>query len=283
MLIKDKIKNRDWFTPTENQIAEYMTKHTKEVIDLPLEDLARNLYVSKSTIIRFCKKLGFRGHKELCVQLAREINSFLIDESFDGNGLAPFCRDDGPQEIAQRVFSLNYQALSSTFSDLNLEALQNAAELISAHHRLRFYAIGEDYQVALDLVSKLQMIGFDAEVSNVLGMQELQAAVQNLAGAAVIVCYSGRSDVLRRVAEILHDRMIPIVLLTGPRKGYLLNYAGIVLQTSFAEEESRIGPIGSRTGMFLMADILYSLIFHLDYDTNAAQLKSIDQVLAKSR
>lgn len=282
MLIKDKVKNRDWFTPTENQIAEYISKHTKEVIDLPLDDLAARLYVSKSTIIRFCKKLGFRGHKELCVQLAKEINSFLIEES-GGNGVTPFCREDSAQQLAQRIFSLNYQALTSTFNDLDLEALQKAAELIAAHRRLRFYALGEDFQVALDLSSKLQMIGYDTEISNVLGMQELEAAVQNPSGVAVIVCYSGRAEMLRRVSEILVQRMIPIVLMSGPRKGYLHNAATIVLQTSFAEPVEKIGPMGSRTGMFLLSDILYALIFRQDYDANAAQLKNLDEVIRKNR
>ena len=59
MKIADKIKNREEFTPTENTIAKYLQENSRDVVGMSLDELANTLYVSKSSIIRFCKKLGF--------------------------------------------------------------------------------------------------------------------------------------------------------------------------------------------------------------------------------
>ena len=93
MRIETKIHDREIFTPTENQIISFIMDHTSQVIGMSLEDLSDQLYVSKSTIISYCKKLGFAGHKEFCVQLARELNSFMASES-ELDPSFPFERDD---------------------------------------------------------------------------------------------------------------------------------------------------------------------------------------------
>ena len=107
MLVKDRVKKREDFTPTEVTIADFILEHTKEVIDLPLEQLASTLYVSKSSIIRFCKKLGFKGHKELCVQLAKEMNTFLVtNETITGS--APFGRNETKENEVYNVIKLRH-------------------------------------------------------------------------------------------------------------------------------------------------------------------------------
>ena len=62
MLIKDKLKDISKFSSSERQIAEFILGHPDEFIDMSIIDVSRHLYVSKSTIIRFSKKLGFTGH-----------------------------------------------------------------------------------------------------------------------------------------------------------------------------------------------------------------------------
>ena len=140
MLIKDKIKNRDHFTSSENQIATYLCNHSKEVLEMSLDELSNTLYVSKSTIIRFCKKLGFSGHKELCVQLAKEFNTFYLNDSSAGTTVL-IEKGDTSSEVAQKVYSLCYHAITSVYNELDYKALEEAAELLSMHGRVRLFAM----------------------------------------------------------------------------------------------------------------------------------------------
>ena len=104
MRIIDQIRNRESFTPTENTLAKYLEENSRQVVNMSLEQLANTLYVSKSSIIRFCKKLGFKGHKELCVKLAKEMDTFVYDSELV-NPSNPYRENDTMDRIAGHYLS----------------------------------------------------------------------------------------------------------------------------------------------------------------------------------
>ena len=55
----------------ESELAHYILGHRNEVIQQDLQTLSRSSYTSRSTILRLCKKLGYRGFNELKIQLAK--------------------------------------------------------------------------------------------------------------------------------------------------------------------------------------------------------------------
>ena len=67
MLLSERLKKEADFTALEKQISQYILDHPKEVFNLPLAELASKLYVSKATIIRYYKKLGFDSYRDMCV------------------------------------------------------------------------------------------------------------------------------------------------------------------------------------------------------------------------
>ena len=99
MRIIDKIRNRENFTPTESALASYLQEHPKEATNLSLNELSDTLHASKSSIIRFCKKLGYKGHKELCVQLAKELDTFVFNGK-ELNYSVPYELSDSKKMIA---------------------------------------------------------------------------------------------------------------------------------------------------------------------------------------
>ena len=74
-------------TPVEKSIINYIINHPNEVIEMTMEDLARETYTSRSTISRFCKKNGYEGFNSLKMQLAIELNLFLKDEMSSSTSL----------------------------------------------------------------------------------------------------------------------------------------------------------------------------------------------------
>ncbi len=283
MLVRDKVKNREKFTQTENQISDYILNHTREVIDMPLETLAGNLYVSKSTIIRFCKKLGFRGHKELCVQLAREMNSFLVTGDSKENGGVPFGKEDSHENVAQNILALKFQALTDTFNDLDMKQIEEAAELIFTHKKVRIYAAMEEYPIALDFQMKLTAIGLDAKISQVFGGDVLQATAQEADSIALLLSYTGKDRQLLQIAELLRKKLIPIILVTGPVQNCLAKNANVILHTSYAEETPKIGTFGSAVGIAFLMDVLYCYIFQHDFDRMYNHRMEVDNILNGDR
>ena len=56
-MILEKLRERKRFTNSEKLIAEYVLKHPEQLYQLSVEELGKETYTSKATVIRLCKKL----------------------------------------------------------------------------------------------------------------------------------------------------------------------------------------------------------------------------------
>ena len=158
MRIIDKIRNRENFTPTESALASYLQEHPKEATNLSLNELSDTLHASKSSIIRFCKKLGYKGHKELCVQLAKELDTFVFNGK-ELNYSVPYELSDSKKMIADKTYAIVMGALNETWSDLDVDKLSKIAKMIHDKKKLYIYAAEDSFLLARDLYLRLEKIG----------------------------------------------------------------------------------------------------------------------------
>ena len=73
-----RLLEAEGFSKTEKEIAEYITKNHREIVNMSIQELANNTYTSTTTIIRFCKKLGFNGYREFKVQFSQDLHAYLL-------------------------------------------------------------------------------------------------------------------------------------------------------------------------------------------------------------
>ena len=73
MTIIDKIKSQTNFTYTERSVVNYMLKNNPEIVNLTIHQLAILTNTSNATIIRICKKLGFKGFRDFKLALITEL------------------------------------------------------------------------------------------------------------------------------------------------------------------------------------------------------------------
>lgn len=67
--------------PLENRVHNYLLKNINAVIYMTVREFAENADVSTATVLRFCKKMGFKGYAEFKASLKihlRKNNSLLI-------------------------------------------------------------------------------------------------------------------------------------------------------------------------------------------------------------
>ena len=67
---------------SEKQVAEYILKHPEDVLQYSLRELAVQIGVSETSVIRFCKGIGCTGFSELKLKIAREQGTINRTEEF---------------------------------------------------------------------------------------------------------------------------------------------------------------------------------------------------------
>lgn len=274
MLLFNQLKNTTILSTTERKIADYILNNYNLVINMGIKELASETYSSPSSITRFCKKLNTNGFSEFKIKLASEINSFQIRNERIEDDL-PFTSNENPKQIADNILNLNFQSLNDTFNELHLKDLQRISLLI--HHAPHIYMYGEGQSLILaqDLQYKLFRINKDVHLESQVGFQNLKASTQPSDSIAIIISYYGRSKSNLRIIKRLYEQNIPSILITGPSINPLCAYANEIIHVPAQEElMKKMASYSSRTAIQLVIDILYALVFSLDYEKNKSIIES---------
>ncbi|MCR5825908.1 MAG: hypothetical protein K6G54_05035 [Oscillospiraceae bacterium] len=68
-----KMMFTDALTSSERSVANYILNMGSRVDDLSLERVARESFTSNATVVRMCRKLGFRGFRDFRTALRRTL------------------------------------------------------------------------------------------------------------------------------------------------------------------------------------------------------------------
>lgn len=286
MRVIDQIHERSAFTPTEREIASFLEENSKDAIDLSLDELSERIFVSKSTIIRFCKKLGFKGHKDLCVELSKELSVYLmndrrIDSSF------PYSKEDDPKTLADKTYALCYGALAQTYQDLDSQQIYRIAKKICDVKTLWIYTSFDNIPYLQMYAEQFVELGIKAKIA-VLSNDGLQkAASQPLDSVALFVVYHTKDSSVIQTAKMLSEKKIPIYVIMGPFRGLLSTYGDEVITLSIYESEPKVVSISSRNSICLTMDILYAFCYSTNLEKNNRTIKEkydlIREIIENSR
>ena len=87
-------------SPAERNVIAYVSAHPHEVVGLSVRGLADATFSSPSSILRFCKRLGFAGYKEFQRELIAELA--LLGDRKDV-ALEDISVDDSVERIVGKV------------------------------------------------------------------------------------------------------------------------------------------------------------------------------------
>lgn len=136
-VLEEKIRGAH-LTKTEKRIADYLLEHSETLYFTTAKDLAMELKVSDTSIIRLCRSLGYSGYKALQDSVRQQLSQAMLRERY----IIPH---EQVQDKLSRYKGLSsYQNLEMAISNLQSsydknepEKFSKAAEIIlSSEHVL---------------------------------------------------------------------------------------------------------------------------------------------------
>ena len=97
------------FTDTEKKLAEYILENKGEITLLSTQELSERVNTSAAAVVRFAKKLGYKGFPELKVELAKDSD----DEDDDFNEVIK--ASDSIDTMVKKAEVINLKAMSQTY------------------------------------------------------------------------------------------------------------------------------------------------------------------------
>jgi RpiR family carbohydrate utilization transcriptional regulator len=243
--------------PAEQRVAKLVLADARSFASLPVAELAERAHVSKPTVVRFCRSVGYGGLADFKLKLAGSVNEGV-----------PFVHravgeDDKPGDLIVKVIDNAVSALlkyrnnaAGHAFDRAINALVHAAH---ARRRIEFYGVGNSGIVAQDAQHKFFRLGVNAAAVSDGHVQVMSATMLQPGDCAVVISNSGRSRDLLDAAEIARKKGATTILVTASASPLAQTATGsqqILLAADHPEDFDRYSPMVSRLLHLVIIDIL---------------------------
>lgn len=200
--------NYSGFSKVFRRIADSVLEHPDQVLASNIHQLGRELEIAESSIVRFCKALGYSGFSELKLMLAKygRQSSKIIFENL---------KDGSPEAVSREIFSLSIETLQIAAEQLDFSAIQKAADMLNRAGRIVICGVGASASVAESFAAHLLRIGIAAEASTDGELMQMTARGADARTLFVAITKSGRNLPLVHAFELAKARGAMTVCLTG--------------------------------------------------------------------
>jgi DNA-binding MurR/RpiR family transcriptional regulator len=268
MRIKD---NFDDFNVSERRIANYVMAYPDSILNMSIARLADISDSSQAGIVRFCKKLGFDGLKDIKSALARELIRSSPPKT--GNEYSDIKLSDRYCDIANKVVINHVRALEETLKVIDLDAFQKAVDVLSSSKRVDIFGFGASGLVAKDMQQKFIRIGKYCLAYADIHLQLTAASSLTEHDAAVFISYSGTTKDIISCLHLTRSLGVKTIAITKYGSGRLGKMADIVLNVCSPEITVRSGAMSSRITQLAIIDMLFISVAGKQYDQSQELLR----------
>jgi len=240
------------------------------VAAVSISELARRAQTSETTVIRFCRALGFGGYPVLRLTLATEAG-----RNERGTGARVVGSDIGPgddlTQVVEKIAFADARAVEETAAQLDVTVLARVVEALVDARRVDVYGVGASAVVALDFQQKLHRIGRTAFAWSDPHIALTSAALLKPGDVALGISHTGSTaDIVDALSEARRRGATTVALTNFPRSP-VADVADHLLTTAARETTFRSGATASRLAQLTVVDCLFVGVAQSTYaDTRAA-------------
>jgi RpiR family transcriptional regulator, carbohydrate utilization regulator len=256
--VLDRIKaSMPSLAPAEQRFARLVLGDPRAFANLPVSELAERAHVSKPTVVRFCRSVGYDGLSDFKLKLAGSVSEGVpfIHRSVDP--------DDKTGDVLVKVIDNAVAAFLKYRNDASTYAIEKAAEALAATYktgrRIEFYGVGNSGVVALDAQHKFFRLGVNTISWSDGHMQVMSATLLGPGDCVVVISNSGRTRDLMDACDIARRNGATTIVITST--GSPLSTAGhIHLAADHPEGYDRYSPMVSRLLHLMIIDVLATTV-----------------------
>jgi RpiR family transcriptional regulator, carbohydrate utilization regulator len=248
--------------PAEQRVAKLLLADPRAFATLPVVELAERSHVSKPTVVRFCRSVGYDGLADFKRKLAGSVNEGVpfVHRAVD--------EDDKVSDIVVKVIDNAVSALLKYRNDAASHAFERAIAALTeagrAGKRIEFYGVGNSGIVAQDAQHKFFRLGVHAAAVSDGHVQVMSATMLEPGDCAVIISNSGRSRDLIDAAEIARRKGATLIVVSASGSPLAQMAQGganqVLLAVDHPEDYDRYSPMVSRLLHLMVIDILTTAV-----------------------
>ncbi|WP_212971893.1 MurR/RpiR family transcriptional regulator [Bacillus sp. J14TS2] len=254
-------------TKSEQKVADLLKTRMNDSVYWSVSDLAEYANVGETTVIRFCRKLGYKGYQDFKLAVAQnkvETNSQEFGEITESDSL---------EVLAQKITAENIATIQNTLKTIQQSEFEQAGKEIIQSNKLYLFGVGASGLMAQQAQYRFMRIGFNAESATDSHIIAMNSALAKKGEVIIGISTSGSTKDLVDALKIAKENGAFIICITKHFKSPITKFGDIVLLTSTKESPLHGGAFSSSISQMHVLDILTRYIEIQEKDRAIKALK----------
>jgi len=251
LLIKSLLNS---FTKTEVKVAEYVLSNIEDIIYISVTELAEKANVGETTVLRFCRKLKFKGFQDFKISLARSTNQLPKSSQ-------EIKYDDSAQALRDKLIQSQIKVMEDMRSLLDYTKLELAIDLLINAYAIQFYGVGTSNLTAAQGAHSFMRIGKSSDAKQDVHFQAMSTALLTENDVAIGISVSGETKDTVENLKLAKQAGAKTICITSNARSPITTVADIVLLTPTKENPLHGSSMSSKIAQLSILDILYTGVF----------------------
>lgn len=264
-------------TESERDVLVFLLNQTRDAVEIDIHSLAKKCYCSPATIVRICKKNGFKGFKDLKLALQNDLN---FSQELEQANIQP-TGSESLQKTIVNALNENIHAIQNTFSLLDFQELNSVVDLLANCRYVYLFGIGASFLVARDLQQKLERINKKTILYEDIHLQLVSSTNIENGEVAIIFSYSGLTKEIIEMAHNIKAHGGIIIAVTKYGSSKLISLSDYNLYVPRIEAPLRISASSSRISQLSVVDILYQAYLARVHNQSMDKIIATNKLLEK--
>ena len=260
----------------KKKIAEYFLSKGNTTLNTATSyELAEYLNIGQATVIRFAKKLGYSGYREM-----------LMDISYSCGHEEEIQEINKSDSIAEtnRKIQLHYQhILDITINSNSEETFSDTIKLLKNARHIFCFGIGQSYLLAEHLSGQLNKLRFTSITHyNALSMY---LYLQHATNQDIVFLFSAKGETpeILNCAKIARQAGIKVISCTGLYKNKLYDLSDIIFKTPAYDSRTSLSDGTRRVSQMAIIDMIYLNIIRSDFKKYSSYMDEAETLFIKYR
>lgn len=206
-------KNIDSLSPSEFYLWHYIQEHQESIMSLSITQLSEQANVSTATVVRAMKKMVYSGYTDFRhgkLKRNQDTVRYSILSHVDNQ--------------IQKVILQNEVELTNTLSNLQVDVIEDAIQLIHEADTIYIFARGLSEAIASEMELKFQLLNKRADFFHDPNIIRQISPSISRHSVVIFISLSGETTELVDAAQQLQKNDVASITLTCNKNGTLARY-----------------------------------------------------------
>ena len=220
-----------------------------ELIHMSITELAKKINITEATILRFCKKLGFKGYQDFKISLSQDV---------------AYQRKELKNSAIEKSFNRIHAGLDFTISNLDLGLLNDVSEHILKAKKICVFGIGNSYIPTMYFYNALVKEGINIWISTDSHIRNMLALNLTKKDFVILLSSSGKTQEMINIAKVCQKTYTSVAVISNQPNSELAEYADYFFLSSTKDDDfngCEVSSIVSQT--FILDAIVQNILRQL--------------------